>query len=74
MNYIKGYRYELYCLARNAMTTMCLVYCDTKRTVAQEWCQKQEESKTEETDCFPVELFEDYANRMEFPNPAKRWD
>ena len=40
MNYIKGYRYELYCLARSAMTTMCLVYCDTKRTVAQEWCQK----------------------------------
>ena len=29
MNYIKGYRYELYCLARNAMTTLCLVYCDT---------------------------------------------
>ena len=28
-NYIKGFRYELYCLARNNKTTLCLVFCDT---------------------------------------------
>ncbi|CAH6790649.1 Kti12 [Phodopus roborovskii] len=27
VNYIKGFRYELYCLARAARTTLCLVYC-----------------------------------------------
>ncbi|XP_007535213.1 protein KTI12 homolog [Erinaceus europaeus] len=27
LNYIKGFRYELYCLARAARTTLCLVYC-----------------------------------------------
>lgn len=27
LNYIKGFRYELYCLARAAHTPMCLVYC-----------------------------------------------
>ncbi|XP_051026920.1 protein KTI12 homolog [Acomys russatus] len=27
MNYIKGFRYELYCLARAARTPLCLVYC-----------------------------------------------
>lgn len=25
-------------------------------------------------DVFPMELFDDYASRMEHPNPAKRWD
>ena len=39
MNYIKGYRYELYCLARNAMTTLCLVYCDTDFQTAAERCE-----------------------------------
>ena len=34
MNYIKGFRYELYCLARNAQTTLCCVWCDTKVEVA----------------------------------------
>ncbi|XP_028368220.2 protein KTI12 homolog [Phyllostomus discolor] len=27
LNYIKGFRYELYCLARAARTPMCLIYC-----------------------------------------------
>lgn len=40
MNYIKGYRYELYCLARNAMTTLCIVWCDTDKETAYEWCEK----------------------------------
>lgn len=39
MNYIKGYRYELYCLARNSMTTLCLVYCDTDKQTAAERCE-----------------------------------
>ena len=49
MNYIKGYRYELYCLARNAMTTLCVVWCDTRRDVAYQAGSQtgQEESKNE---------------------------
>lgn len=27
LNYIKGFRYELYCLARAARTPLCVVYC-----------------------------------------------
>nr|XP_051713758.1 protein KTI12 homolog [Oryctolagus cuniculus] len=27
LNYVKGFRYELYCLARAARTPLCLVYC-----------------------------------------------
>jgi protein KTI12 len=29
LNYIKGFRYEMYCLAREEKTTYCLVYCNT---------------------------------------------
>ena len=28
MNYIKGFRYELYCLVRSAKTTLACVYCE----------------------------------------------
>ena len=72
MNYIKGYRYELYCLARNSMTTLCLVFCDTDKETARSWCESLEETK--ESNHFPPDMFEDYASRMEFPNQAKRWD
>jgi protein KTI12 len=34
MNYIKGYRYELFCLCRSAMTTLCVVFCDTDKEIA----------------------------------------
>ena len=34
MNYIKGYRYELFCIARHVKSTLCLVYCDTDKDTA----------------------------------------
>ncbi len=40
LNYIKGYRYELYCLARNAMTNLMVVFCDTEREIAQKICME----------------------------------
>jgi protein KTI12 len=69
MNYIKGFRYELFCLARNAKTTICLVFCDTDVDVAAKFA---EEGNYE--NAFPKELFADYAGRLERPNPAQRWD
>lgn len=44
LNYIKGYRYELYCLVRNSKTTLCVVFCDTPVDTAREYlksyCEK----------------------------------
>ena len=40
MNYIKGYRYELFCLARSCKTTNCLLYCNTPFEI----CKKYNES------------------------------
>lgn len=69
-NYIKGFRYELYCLARNAQSTLCVVWMDCP---VEEARMRSEAAKPEQN-LFPIELFEDYASRMEAPNAAKRWD
>ena len=69
MNYFKSVRYELYCLARNAQTTLCLVWCDMDRETAQKIA-----SEGGYDNPFPTNLFEDYANRLEAPNQGKRWD
>ena len=69
MNYIKGFRYELYCLVRNSQTTLCLVWCDTDI----EFARKIAEDGGYEN-AFPVELFDDYASRLERPNQGQRWD
>lgn len=29
LNYIKGYRYQMYCIAREQKTTYCVIYCNT---------------------------------------------
>jgi protein KTI12 len=69
MNYIKGFRYELYCLVRAAQTTLCLVFCDTDI----EFARKIADDGGYENP-FPVEMFNDYASRMERPNQGQRWD
>ena len=69
LNYIKGYRYELYCLARNAQTNIVTVFCDTEPEIA---LKIGHEGGYENP--FPVDLLEDYIGRLERPNPAARWD
>ena len=69
MNYFKSFRYELYCLARNAQTTLCLVWCDSSKDFAAEVV-----TSGEYENAFPKDLFEDYCNRLEKPDQGKRWD
>lgn len=37
MNYIKGFRYELYCLVRSAKTTNCLLYVNTPYEICKKY-------------------------------------
>jgi protein KTI12 len=37
LNYIKGYRYELFCLARAATTPHCVIYCDVPLEICKKW-------------------------------------
>ncbi|KAL9647797.1 hypothetical protein ABK040_015283 [Willaertia magna] len=66
-NYIKGFRYELFCLARSLRTPHCVVYCDVdieKHTI--QW--NKTNSKWEEG------FLRAMAQRMEVPNEKSRWD
>ena len=37
LNFVKGYRYELWCLARAAGTKCCVLWVDTPIEVCREW-------------------------------------
>jgi protein KTI12 len=59
LNYIKGYRYELYCLVRNFKTRHCIVYCKADFEV----CMKLNGYSNE----YSENLLKDMYSRMEEP-------
>lgn len=66
LNYIKGSRYEFYCLVRNCKTRHCVIYCNTKL----EDCLEFNKAKSE----YPIDLLKDLYSRMEEPIQNNRWD
>ncbi|KAL5019962.1 hypothetical protein ScPMuIL_002854 [Solemya velum] len=69
MNYIKGCRYELYCVTKAAHTPHCVVQCDTNAETACQWNQARDE-----TDRYTQEIFDALVMRFEPPAPNNRWD
>jgi protein KTI12 len=63
MNYIKGYRYELFCIVRQVKTSQCVIFMDVSKEQAEE-----------NNSLYPSELFQDLASRMEVPNQKNKWD
>ncbi|KAF2076651.1 hypothetical protein CYY_002021 [Polysphondylium violaceum] len=72
LNYIKGYRYELYCIARAAGTRLLLVYCDTPKESASKWNLEREDQSP--SAAFSEKLAQELTFRFEVPNPKNRWD
>ncbi|KAJ6798438.1 protein KTI12-like protein [Iris pallida] len=71
LNNIKGYRYELWCLARAAGIRYCVIYCDTGDDQCREWNnQRQENSQS----AYDTKIFEDLVRRFERPERRNRWD
>lgn len=71
LNSIKGYRYELWCLARAAGTRYCVVYCDVEETYCRKW---NEERKEKGEASYNDKIFEDLVRRFERPDRRNRWD
>ena len=46
-NYIKGYRYQMYCIAREQKTTYCVIFCNTDPEKCKEF-NKLNENRFEE--------------------------
>ncbi|KAF2154037.1 chromatin associated protein KTI12 [Myriangium duriaei CBS 260.36] len=71
MNYIKGFRYQLYCEAKAVRTTSCVVQPAVPPAVAREWNEK---ALAEGSGGYDKELWENLVFRHEEPNGMNRWD
>eukprot|EP01112_Ceratiomyxa_fruticulosa_P020698 TRINITY_DN7132_c0_g2_i1.p1 TRINITY_DN7132_c0_g2~~TRINITY_DN7132_c0_g2_i1.p1 ORF type:complete len:218 (+),score=47.07 TRINITY_DN7132_c0_g2_i1:263-916(+) len=68
LNYIKGFRYELFCLARACGTPIICLWLNTSSELCREWNEERGEGG------FPPNLLEEITFRFEPPNPKNRWD
>ncbi|XP_069480848.1 protein KTI12 homolog isoform X1 [Ambystoma mexicanum] len=69
LNYIKGYRYELYCLIKHTQTPHCLIHCLTSPEVSSEWNNKRQPENQ-----YSQEIFDALVKRFEAPDSRNRWD
>lgn len=69
LNYIKGYRYELFCLIKHAQTPHCLVYCLTTEEISRVWNAERDLEKQ-----YSPEIFDALVMRFECPDSRNRWD
>ncbi|EMR11569.1 hypothetical protein PNEG_00013 [Pneumocystis murina B123] len=68
MNYIKGYRYQLYCEAKNSGTSYCVIHCGTPIDICRKW------NYTRKSLGYPQDIFEELLMRYEEPNSSTKWD
>ncbi|KAK1362012.1 hypothetical protein POM88_046486 [Heracleum sosnowskyi] len=64
LNNIKGYRYELWCLARVAGTRYCVVYCDFEEDYCRKWNEERRETQGPD---YNDKIFDDLVRRFEKP-------
>lgn len=70
LNYIKGYRYELYCGTKANKNTQCTLHTEINRDEA--WKFNQE--KEEEEEKYDRSTFDALLMRYESPDSKNRWD
>uniref|UniRef100_A0A1A9WZB6 Protein KTI12 homolog n=1 Tax=Glossina brevipalpis TaxID=37001 RepID=A0A1A9WZB6_9MUSC len=86
-NYIKGYRYELFCATKAARSTLCCVFCGISKEQAWEFNIQRNDQETEQVaklaDAslkdntnipYTKDTFEGLCMRFEEPHSNCRWD
>ncbi|GFU15701.1 protein KTI12 homolog [Nephila pilipes] len=68
-NYIKGYRYELYCVSKGCKTTHCVIHCDI--LPADCWIFNEKRNSSEQ---YNRDVFDALVQRFESPDSRNRWD
>lgn len=68
-NYIKGYRYELFCLSKSCKTTCCVIHCDLLPVDC--WAYNENHDKNLQ---YSREIFDALVLRFESPDSRNRWD
>ena len=74
LNYIKGFRYELHCMARTLRTPHCTVWVQCEEAVALERSLLRQSEEGGDAYAFPDEVYTDLQRRFETPNDKNRWD
>ncbi|XP_033240852.1 protein KTI12 homolog isoform X2 [Drosophila pseudoobscura] len=85
-NYIKGYRYELYCITKSARTTQCTLFCCISQEQAWSFNEQRQEPDELPGDGqttqllnnsnvpYTREIFDALCMRYEEPHSNSRWD
>ncbi|CAO3589517.1 unnamed protein product [Absidia cylindrospora] len=68
LNYIKGFRYQLYCVARALSTPHCVIHAATPLALVKEWNGLLGEQGYEE------QVLDELITRYEEPEGRNRWD
>ena len=74
MNYIKGFRYELHCLARTVKSTHCTVWITCEEADSDAWSAARDEAAPVPKDNYQWDTLVDLRRRFEPPNERNRWD
>jgi len=69
LNYIKGYRYELHCIAKASSTLSIVLQVLGKFTSVS---NDPSTAKRHSSNSFPFELLNEYESRMEEPNEKSK--
>lgn len=70
LNYIKGYRYELYCASKAARATQCTIHC----AVTKEMGWKFNANREDKDEMYTKESYDALWLRFEEPISTNRWD
>lgn len=81
MNYIKGYRYQLYCEAKALMTPSCVVQIAAPADKCRQWnnlaasqIERTESTAKNERKPYAEDVLDSLIFRYEEPNGMTRWD
>ncbi|ORZ34955.1 chromatin associated protein KTI12 [Catenaria anguillulae PL171] len=69
MNYIKGFRYQLYCIARAIGTPHCVIHCGAPLDLSRQWNAARPDGQR-----YDEQIFEELVTRYEEPDGKNRWD
>lgn len=67
LNYIKGFRYELFCIIRAAASTHCVIHINAPHDAAREWNARR-------ANAYSTRTLDDVWSRFETPDERNRWD
>uniref|UniRef100_F1L3H9 Protein KTI12 homolog n=2 Tax=Ascaris TaxID=6251 RepID=F1L3H9_ASCSU len=69
LNYIKGFRYELFCVGKLVQTTFAVVFCEANAQTSK-WLDSQKD----ENERYEEGKIDDVLMRFERPDGKNRWD